>query len=243
MLEEACAALGIELFRRGGPGHQTTDPRGALAEADVVIGYGRAILEAMSCGRAAFVYDWAGGSGWVTAESYPAIEAGGFAGRDSPAFTTTDLTAALGRYDRAMGPVNHDLVIANHRANVHAQELIGLFERLGPKELAPRTALDDMARLVRLEWRARAQVNGLQVENAELHRRLGEIGVRLTNVDEAWKAELERREAAEQASDAARREVEATKHEAAAVGHSYERTLSWRLTRPLRSLGGMRRFR
>ena len=60
MLEEAALAAGLELVRAGGAGRQTTDPRAALGEADVVIGYGRAILEAMSCGRAAFVYDWAG---------------------------------------------------------------------------------------------------------------------------------------------------------------------------------------
>jgi hypothetical protein len=236
MLEEACAAAGMELFRRGGSGHQTTDPRTALAEADVVIGYGRAILEAMSCGRAGFVYDWAGGSGWVTADSYPDIEADGFAGRDAPVYTAADLIAAFAGYDRAMGPVNHDLVIANHRANVHAQELIGLFERLEPREPAPRAALGDMARLVRLEWRARAQVHGLHVENAELHRRVGEIGIKLTEVDKAREVETERREAA-------KREAEEAKRESAATAHSYESTLSWRLTRPMRSLGAKSRFR
>lgn len=219
MLESACAANGIEVSHRGGAGNQTSDPRGEMVRADIVIGYGRAILEAMSCGRAAFVYDWAGGSGWVTQDSYPHIEADGFGGRDGLVRTPDELASALAGYDRFMGPVNHDLVIAHHRANVHAQDLIELFESLARTNPVPRTGLDEMARLVRLGWRARAQVNGLQTENAELHRRVGEMGIRLTEIDQAWRAEVERREGTERGAG------------------------QRRLTRRLRSIGARWRFR
>lgn len=236
MLEEACAANGLELVRAGDSGRQTTDPRGALAEADVVIGYGRAILEAMACGRAAFVYDWAGGDGWVTAEEYPRIEADGFAGRDEMVFTAADLTSALGSYDRAMGPVNHDLVIAHHRANVHAQELVELFGRIRQKQPRPRAALDDMARLVRLEWRARAQVHGLQVENADLHRQVGKLGAELTEARQELHVEQARRQAVEEQAEAERQGRKAAEGQVAALVDAYEGSMSWRVTRPLRKL-------
>ena len=72
---------GLELVRVGGDAGQTYDPRPALAAVEIVIGYGRSILEAMASGRAAYVYDHHGGDGWVTAETYAALEADGFAGR------------------------------------------------------------------------------------------------------------------------------------------------------------------
>lgn len=215
MLEAACREAGVELVRAGGAGRQTTDPREALAAADIVIGYGRAVLEAMACARAAFVYDWSGGEGWVTADTYPAIEADGFAGRGETVFDAAGLAAAFGEYDRSMGPVNRDLVVAHHRANVHAQQLVEILERLAPPAKRPDAPLADMARLVRLEWRARAEIHGLRVENARLHGELHELG------DELQRAQQER---------------EIFKERIGETVHSYERTLSWRLTRPLRRL-------
>jgi hypothetical protein len=172
MLEGACEEVGLELVRVGGAGAQVTDPRPALAAADVVIGYGRGILEAMACGRAAFVYDWAGGAGWVTADSYAPQEAGGFGGRSEPVFDAAGLAEALAGYERSMGPVNHDLVLAHHRANVHVQELVAIFGRLQPPAQRPQAPRADMARLVRLEWRARAELHGARAEIGNLRQQL-----------------------------------------------------------------------
>lgn len=219
MLEEACGEAGLELVRTGGAGRQTTDPRQALAEADVVIGYGRAVLEAMACGRAAFVYDWSGGEGWVDAGSYPAIEADGFAGRGEAVFDAAGLARAFGEYDRSMGAVNRDLVVAHHRANVHAQQLVEIFRRLGSPAWPAEAPLADMARLVRLEWRARAEVHGLRVDNARLNAELHETHLELA-------AAQEKQLSAEQ--------------RAADTAKSFESTLSWRLTKPLRALAARR---
>lgn len=218
MLEDACRQVGLDLLRRGGAAGQTNDPREALAEADIVIGYGRVVLEAMACGRAAFIYDWAGGEGWVTADSYPAVEGGGFIGQGEQVFDAAGLTDVLHGYDRSMGPLNRDLVMANHRASVHAQELLELFERITTPAQRPRAPLDEMARLVRLDWRSRAEVHGIRNENARLHRQLHEMGNELTETREA----LGRQES-----------------ETAATGHRYESTLSWRLTRPLRRVAAV----
>ncbi|MEX2106797.1 MAG: hypothetical protein WD810_07850 [Solirubrobacterales bacterium] len=213
MLEWACAEVGLELVRLGTLSGQTRDPRPALASAEIVIGYGRSILEAMACGRAAFVYDWNGGEGWMTPDAYPAIEADGIAGRSGRVILDADgLAEGLRGYDPSMGPANHDLVMAHHRANVHAQELVEQFRRLSAPAPRPRSPLQEMARLVRLEWRARGDVHSLQQENAMLRRLLGE-------------SEQSAREAREHA---ARTE--------ARVRHSYEASVSWRFTAPLRAV-------
>ncbi|HET7417574.1 MAG TPA: hypothetical protein VFJ61_08125 [Solirubrobacterales bacterium] len=235
MLEEACTAVGWEVSRTGGGGRQTTDPRQALAEADVVIGYGRAVLEAMACGRAAFVYDWAGGDGWVTAESFAALEADGFAGRGEAVFDLDRLTEAFSRYDRSMGPVNHDLVIAHHRANVHAQSLVEIFNRVAAPAGRPDAPLADMARLVRLEWRARAEIHGLRAEAARLHQRLHSIGEELTAANQRIAAGEKAREAADaERLQAEQRATEVARLAEAETAERYESTFSWRLTRPLR---------
>jgi hypothetical protein len=221
MLEEACAEAGLRLSRLGGPSGHTADVRPALAEAEVVIGYGRSILEAMAVGRAAYVYDWKGGDGWITPESYPAIEADGIAG--GAGIATIDIVRLAGdlrRYSASMGPVNHDLVIAHHRAGVHAQELVRLLERLAQPASRPRAPLQEMARLVRLEWRAQMDINGLVHENAHLRDLV-----------------REREEALEASRLAAAHEAERV-HE---LARAFEATRSWRLTRPLRALGRMRR--
>ncbi|HYQ77566.1 MAG TPA: hypothetical protein VEP91_00465 [Solirubrobacterales bacterium] len=211
MLKFACAAAGMELVRVGGEAGQTSDPRNQLVEADVVIGYGRSILEAMACGRAAYVYDRNGSDGWVTADSYGEIEAGGFAGRSGWMIADRrTLEADLARFDPAMGPVNHDLVIVHHRANVHAQELVELIETARGRAPVPRGPLEEMARLVRMEWRARVDAQALVGEQARL---------------QAERHRLERR-------------VEEVREEAAArTAAAFRGTLSWRLTKPIRSVG------
>ncbi len=211
MLETACAAAGLELIRVGGEAGKTSDPRSRLVEADIVIGYGRSILEAMACGRTAYVYDRNGADGWVTAGSYAEIEASGFAGRSGRTIADSrTLAADLARFDPAMGPVNHDLVIAHHRANVHAQELVELLESGREKAPVSHGALEEMARLVRMEWRARVDAQALVGEQARLN---------------AERHRLERR-------------VEEVREETAArTAAAFQETLSWRLTRPVRRLG------
>lgn len=213
MLESACEKAGLVLERLGGRSGQVTDPRPALGAADIVIGYGRSILEAMACGRAAYVYDWHGGDGWMTLEAYPAIEADGIAGRSGRSvLDEARIVEDLRRYSASMGPVNHDLVMAHHRANTHAQELVELLRGLATPPPRPRAPLQEMARLVRLEWRARAESHSLTHEIAHLRALLAKSEEQLRDAREAA------RKAAEQ------------------VG-AYEGSTSWRWTAPLRRAG------
>jgi hypothetical protein len=226
MIESACAKAGLELRRRGGVAGDSTDIRPDLVAAEIVIGYGRSILEAMACGRAAYVYDWQGGDGWVTRESYEEIEAGGFGGRTGRLSVDRDsLSEDLGRYSASMGPVNHDLAVANHRAGRHAEQLVELLRSLGDRRPSRRDAPREMARLVRLEWRAQLDVHALRRENATLAERLHE-----SELARSREYEEHAREIAEAAA-----EVESR------VRGEYEGSLSWRLTTPLRVL--LRRLR
>jgi hypothetical protein len=222
MLAEACAEAGFELSQVGGLPGQATDIRSALAGVEIVIGYGRSVLEGMACGRAAYVYDWQGGDGWVTAQSYAGIESDGFAGGGTDDVVDhAGLVRDLRAYSAAMGPVNHDLVVRHHRASVHAQELIGLMRELAVTQDRPRAPLQEMSRLVRLEWRARMEIQALAHENTYLRGLLDAT-------------EEERVKAMDVATRAQRRSEE--------TAAEYEATASWRLTRPLRMLTALRRW-
>lgn len=220
MIEGACAEVGVELLRLGGPSGHTADTAPALAGAEIVIGYGRSILEGMACGRAAYVYDWKGGDGWVTAESYAAIESDGFAGgATGEVADRATLVRHLREYSSTMGPVNHDLAIKHHRAAVHAQELLGLIEDLATPRPRQRVPFQEMARLARLEWRAKLEAADLARGNTYLRGLL---------------------EAAEKECDKAMDVARRAQDRAERTAGEYEATLSWRLTKPLRRLTDLR---
>lgn len=131
-LQAAWSQPGLEWRRLGQP-EPTTEVAGAMAEADIVVGYGRSILEAMSCGRPAYVHEHSGSDGWVNQETYARLEADGFAGTGMrPTPDLAQLREDFWRYDPALGRVGHDFVRTHHDARLVAAELIALIDRLGP---------------------------------------------------------------------------------------------------------------
>ena len=147
---------GIAWEQIGHRGTVVTDPARRLAEADIVIGYGRSILEGMAAGCAAYVYEFAD-DGWVTRDSWAAMEADGFAGSAFDRAADAELLHRdLEAYDPAMGLTNRELIGEQHSAFDHATELAGLLGRLAPRR-TPADTRSEMARLVRLQWEAHVQ--------------------------------------------------------------------------------------
>ncbi len=169
LLEQACTDADLELLELGALTATTLDPAPDLSDADIVVGYGRSILEGMACGRAAYIYDHRGGDGWMTGEKYPAIERDGFAGGAGLGPIDADrLAEDLAGYRPEMGLVNRDLVLAHHRAGPHAERLVALFEAVDGRSATAHGPLDEMARLVRLQWQHQQQLVGEQMKTARL---------------------------------------------------------------------------
>ncbi len=164
---EACAAAGLQAEQLGAHvGTATADAASAIAEAHVVIGQGRAIIEAMACGRAAYVFDQRGCGGWITSHSYAALAEDGFAGvTSSAALGPAELQADLERYEPAMGAVNRGLAAAHHDARHHAGEVVALLRELGAAPSRPVTPLREMSRLVQLQWTGWSREQALVREN------------------------------------------------------------------------------
>jgi hypothetical protein len=161
MLERVCGELGLELVRLGALGKPTLDPAEAMANADIVVGYGRTVLEGMAMGCAAYVWDYAGGDGWVTPETYPALESDGFSGAVYETVIDADrLRTDFAAYSPEVGTLGLDIVRSNHSAISHAEKLAGLLG--GADAPGPEDGFETLARLVRLEARAAIRVDSLE---------------------------------------------------------------------------------
>jgi hypothetical protein len=183
LLEEAWGHAGLELRRAGIDGDWTDRPERVMGDADIVVAKGRAAIEGMACGRAVYVYDFAGVDGWVTPERYQALEGDNFAGRAGDDAVDPDrLRADLAAYSPAMGVANRDLAIANHGARRHAEELTGLFSELGSADAPPAGAYDELARLSRIQWQLESRVLGLTREAQLQQERALELERELTRI-------------------------------------------------------------
>lgn len=174
-VQKACRECGLEVQWIGAKSSPTAHPEAAIADADIVIGLGRTALEAMAAGRATYVYGAMSGDGWVTPESYPALEADGFAGlSNGRAIDADELAADLKRWRPEMGEANRDLAYTHHAIRPHAIELVRVARELADEPHAQTDGGpgpwpgDELARLVRLEWQMFGRAMHEANENEEL---------------------------------------------------------------------------
>jgi len=176
LLEAVCRELKFEFVAVGGPRDSVQDTDHRILNADLVVGYGRCIVEAMACGRAAYVWDHLGGDGWVTAATYPSLEADGFGGRATDmAVDRRGLRDDLASYHPDMGLVNRELAVRHHGPRDHAQALGALLARQTGPAPEDRTPLDELARLTRVSWDAERRGMGYAREVGRLHKQLERI--------------------------------------------------------------------
>jgi hypothetical protein len=187
-LAAAWRRQGLEWRRIGHP-YPTARVAEEMAGADIVVGYGRSILEAMACGRPAYVHEHSGSDGWMTAETYERLEADGFSGaamRLPPSLDT--LRQDFLRYDPALGRVGHDLA-RRHDARLVAADIVATAQRIGDLRVAhDPLALQGLRNLaesqhradleivrLRLELRSRPRRSRLRRETARVLARLGRL--------------------------------------------------------------------
>jgi hypothetical protein len=226
MLEAACAELGLELTTMGATSTASLTPQQRIADADIVVGYGRSVLEGMAVGRAAYVWDHGGGDGWVTPESYPGLEANGFAGAaDETMIGTERLREDFAAYRSELGVLGFDLVRKHHSAARHAEELVGVLGRAEPPAADPVNGTFGI--LVRSEWRAEDDRIKVAAQLLEKAAEAAALQAKLEEVEAAGDVERQRRLEAEQKLREADRQLQAL------TGSAF-----WRLTAPLRRLTG-----
>jgi hypothetical protein len=224
MLEEVCAELDLEVSRIGDGAGPAIDPRPAMSESDIVVGYGRSVLEGMAMGRATYVWDRAGGDGWVTPGTYAAYEADGFSGNATDTVVDRErLRADFDAYRPELGMLAYDLVRGSHSAARHAESLVELLDRAGAA--GPSDRYETIALLARAEARAAARADGAEYETRRVLRALD------------WQRDqAEAVEAARGAERAGREEERARREVAEARVTELLGSRTWRLFEPLRRL-------
>ena len=214
MVRQAWGPSGVEVRTIVG-GAQAFDVAAALAVADIVVAKSRAALDAMACGRAVYVFDFFGGDGWVTPESYGAMEADNFAGQaTSRVVDAAALAGDLAGYRREMGTVNRDLVLQHHGARDHAIALLAAIAGRAPGTRL-RGPEEELARLISVQCSLEMTVRELRSSHRQLRAIAETIERRAARDAEAvGRAERERDEAAARAIAAEARLGEAERRAA-----------------------------
>ncbi len=165
-LQQAWGEFDLDWRQLGRPA-PTVNPAPEMARADIVVGYGRSILEAMACGRPAYIHEHSGSDGWVTAAAYERLEADGFAGTAGRAHPDiAALRADFAAYDPELGRVGQDLVRMHHDAR---QVVAGVVQKIAALAQAPVAApdalgLQGLQRMIDSHMRAEAKAEGYRTE-------------------------------------------------------------------------------
>lgn len=183
LITEALEQAGIEWVQIGRHQEVSLTPEHVLADADILIGYGRSALEGMSAGCAVYVYEVAG-DGWVTADTYPALEADGFAGfAFGEPIDSERVSRDLARYDPRMGVVNRELTDKHHSPAAHAAALATALEQMAGPAVARDPVLAELGRLARVQWAVQLRAWELGAEANRAHQRADSF------LDRMWTAE------------------------------------------------------
>lgn len=189
-LREACVAAGIELTVIGRDDERVEDPTTAMMAVDIVFGSGRTVLEALALGRAGFVYDEAGFSGFVDDTTHPGLEACGFTADPGP--SAQDLATLIDGYDAVLGTVGRELVLRHHAAARHAVALVEIYRSVVPggKQVGPPEALARLARVEQELFEVEHRARGAEWEAVRFHQQLVDAHGQLGALHEEYQARL-----------------------------------------------------
>lgn len=202
LVTKACAVTGAEVQLAGMENGSIWRTEEAINDADIVISLGRGAVEAMACGRAAFVYDWHGGDGMITPENYAEIRKHNFSGRRfKTEYTAETLAEELSSYDPEMGRKNREIALEYH--NIDSQ--VPFYEELYSETIEAGVSgnmADPPGREIlfyQAAWRERSAIWShaleLNAENQKLKAEIAAIKPRLQSLMQQYQAEKSQLEA------------------------------------------------
>lgn len=116
-ISRACQKLGLNLKCYGSPYGRHHQIEQAINEADLVVSWGRGILEGMACERPVLSFDRFEGDGYINQTTYFEARKDNFSGRVFHyGFTADTLAAEMQKYDPEDGEKNRQLVLKYHDA-------------------------------------------------------------------------------------------------------------------------------
>lgn len=130
-ITKACSQLDLDFKAVGSPYGRSRDMAKTINEADLVVTWGRGILEAMACGRVALSYNKRMGAGYITPEVYMDSRKYNFGGyRSRYPFGVEGLIEEIKKYNPDDGVANRDLVMEYHDSKKGVDQIMGIVETL-----------------------------------------------------------------------------------------------------------------
>lgn len=130
-IRDACNILGVNLSCFGSPYGRSYKIEDEINKADLVISWGRGILEAMSTSRAVLSFDKQEGDGYITTETYFKARENNFSGRVYKYnFDANSLAQEMSKYNANDGITNRNLIEKYHSASLEVDEILKQFFRI-----------------------------------------------------------------------------------------------------------------
>ena len=118
--------IGFEFFNLGGDDRRENIDYW-INWADLVVGLGRSVYEAMSCGRNAVIYDYQGGDGFVTPENILEFRKKNCSGRTNRLrYTVDEFREVLGQYDPDQAGALRQYVLDNNNVETIVDQYLSL---------------------------------------------------------------------------------------------------------------------
>ena len=131
-LSKACEILGYPLRAIGSPYGRSKDVAADINDADLVVSWGRGILEGMACGRAVMSFDKTFGDGYLTESKYFESRRHQFSAEDCTGAGTVEwLVEQLSQYNPADGLRNRMLAETYHSPLLGAELLFHTMRAIG----------------------------------------------------------------------------------------------------------------
>jgi len=114
IVSDACSLFGC-CFSHVGSGPYVDTPEYFINTSDLVVTLGRGAIESMACERNVFIFDYAGGDGFVSPKNFSKLRLKNFSGRTHKInYTASQLAAQFLKYDPSLGKKLRALIFKDH---------------------------------------------------------------------------------------------------------------------------------
>jgi glycosyltransferase involved in cell wall biosynthesis len=126
IVEQACKELKLNFKAVGSPYGRAHAIEENINKADLVIGWARCLMEAMSCGRPVISYDKEYGDGYLDYDTYLKSRAYNFGPGGINKYTVEGLIKEINRYDPKDGDINRHIILKEHNVVYGVDKIMGI---------------------------------------------------------------------------------------------------------------------
>jgi hypothetical protein len=129
IVTEACKINNLNLKCVGAPYGRSKDIAKDINESDLVISWGRGVLEAMASERCTISFDKTVGDGYIDSDNYLEARENNFSGRiNNINFSPTSLALEMLKYNPKDGVKNRDLIEKYHNPKIEVDKITDVIQ-------------------------------------------------------------------------------------------------------------------